>query len=313
MPTSKDVAVLAGVSHTTVSRAFRGDVKLKDATYEKVMKAAKTLGYTPNLLAAGLKGRSSKTIGLIVSDITNPFFMIVAQRIEKLLNQNGYRLIISFDEGEAEKQQKAVQLMLAARVEAVIFAPVYTKTIPDYISAENKIIQLFGDVYKGKSSVRIDDDYGGFIACEYLMNHGHSNIMFLGGSDRKGGYDKALGRGAEVLNIDGDETQAVDEMKNRIAKEKPTAILAVGDRNARYCVSALKELGLSVPRDISLMVYDDLSWTQMMDITAVSHPLEALSEAVTNLLNFLLSGDESVSKLIYKPFINERSSVRSIK
>ena len=311
MPTSKDVAKLAGVSHTTVSRAFRGDVKLKPSTYERVMAAAERLGYTPNLIAAGLKGRSSKTIGLIISDISNPFFMIVAQRIEKLLNKNGYRLIISFDDNSAERQQKAVRMMLSARVEAVIFAPVFSKTAPEYVNDKNKIIQLFSDVYADKSSVRIDDEHGAFIAAEYLLKKGHDNIMLLGGADRKEGYDKAFKTLCEITDFySDDEGDMTANIKKYIAKKKPTAIIAVGDRYARCCVSALRELNLSAPNDISLLVYDDLDWTQMMNITVVAHPMQALSEAVANLLNFQICGDDSVSKLVYKPFIIERNSVK---
>jgi DNA-binding LacI/PurR family transcriptional regulator len=318
MVTSKDIAKLAGVSHSTVSRAFRGDVKLRKETYDKVMAAASELNYTPNLMASNLKKRQSKTIGFIISDITNPFFMIIAQELENLLSAQGYRLMISFDEYDFDKQQRSIQAMIASQAEAIIFTPAKSKIKPGYIDNPNlHFIQLFSNEYPNLNSITFDDNHGAYIGTKYLLEHGHRRIMLLGGHNRVKGFYKAC----EEYGVDpifpaecgfGSEQEVRLQVRNVFEKYRPTAIFAVGNWFGRPCYENIKELGLSIPGDMSLLIFDDLQWTQMLDISVISHPIKQLTKALVDKLTKILDGDSNISNVKFEPILLKRTSVKNI-
>lgn len=318
MATSKDIAKLAGVSHTTVSRAFRGDVKLRKETYDKVMSAASQLNYTPNYLASSLKQRRSKTIGFVISDISNPFFMIIAEQLDNLLNAQGYRLMISFDGYDYDKQQRSIQTMIASRAEAVIFMPVQSEQVPGYINNPDlHFIQLFGTQYPNISSITFDDIQGAYIGTRYLLEEGHRRIMLLGGYNRVEGVVSAC-REFDVEPLIPEECGSGTEQDVRlqiikaIHEYKPTAVFAVGNWFGRPSYEAIKALDLSIPHDVSLLIFDDLQWTQMLDISVISHPIERLSKALVEKVISLLSGDTALSSIVFEPILVKRSSVKAI-
>ena len=314
MATSKDVARLAGVSHTTVSRAFRGDVRLRPETYHRVMEAAAALNYTPNYLAASLKRQRSHTIGLINSDIANPFFMVVAERLQSLLEQKGFRLLIAFDGYDFEKQQRAVRTMIGSQAEAIIFSPVAGPVEPDYISNPGvHLIQLFGRLYPQLMSVDFDDYHGAYQGAKYLLDRGHRRILFLGGRNRWQGYRDACGERGATPYFFYEEQDGDQDIRRRlqqvIRQEGITALLPTGHRIARLAYLACKDMGLKIPVDISFLVFDELPWTEMLDITVISHPIEALAEALVTRLMAMLEGDTQPASAIFQPFLIERRSV----
>lgn len=317
MPTSKDVARLAGVSHTTVSRAFRGDVRLRPETYKKVMEAAESLGYSPNQLASGLKQRRSKTIGLIISDIANPFFMIIAERLERILDSEGYRLLISFDQSDAVRQERAMSNMIGAAAEAVLFSPAKSETVPAFIKSKSvRLIQMFSKEYDDIPYFRFDDDHGAYTAAQYLTSKGHRNIMFLGGADRISGYERALTEIAAAPQFYEDNSSSREELSAGIADyiitRRPTAVCAVGEHYALAAMEAFRALHLSFPKDISFIIYDDLNWAKMMDVTVISHPIEDLAKLVAKRIFELINGNSKAGVETFLPFLIERSSVREV-
>ena len=316
MATSKDVAKLAGVSHTTVSRAFRGDVKLRKETYERVMAAAAELHYTPNYLAASLKRQQSKTIGLVSSSMQNPFFMIVADRLERILEQHGYRLLLAFDDYDYDKQQRAVRAMIGSQAEAVIFTP-QPGPEPDYIrNPDLHFIQLFSNLYPHLTSLDFDDNHGAYVAARRLLEAGHRRVLMAGGSNRVGGFLKACGEfpdaAAELLTEGGAEDEVCRRLMEKILLRRPTAILAVGDWFASCVYDVIKQHKLRIPDDISLIVFDDLEWTRMLDITVVAHPIGELAETLVNQLMDLLQGKAPPPAAVFEPFLIERSSVKDL-
>lgn len=317
MATSKDVARLAGVSHTTVSRAFRGDVKLRPETYKRVMDAAATLNYTPNYLAASLKRQRSHTIGLIHSDIANPFFMVVADRLQTLLEQEGFRLLIAFDGYNFEKQQRAVRTMIGSQAEAIIFSPVAVPIEPDYIKNPNvHLIQLFSRQYPALMSVDFDDCQGAYTGAKYLLAHGHRRILFLGGSNRWQGYrDACQEQGVTPCFFEEDsedDTEVLRSLQETIRTQGITALFPTGHRMARLSYQACKNMGLSIPDDISLIVFDEQQWTEMLDITVIAHPIEALAEALMECLQTVLNGKPRPAPAVFQPYLLERKSVKRI-
>ena len=320
MATSKDVARLAGVSHTTVSRAFRGDVKLRKETYEKVMSAAAQLHYTPNYIAASLKRQRSNTIGLVSPVMYNPFFMTVADHLERQLEKHGYRLLLAFDDYDYEKQQRAVRTMIGSQAEAVIFTPLSgpdSGLEPAYLRSPGlHFIQLFGNLYPDIMSLDFDDDYGAYVGTKHLLEKGHRRILLVGGANRIGGFQKACGEypdaKPDVLLFCDSQESACRQIAEKIKANQSTAVFAVGDWFAAYAYKAVKELKLRIFKDISFLVFDDLEWTQLLDISVVAHPINELAERLVEQLFAALAGEETPPAAIFQPFLIERHSVKTI-
>ncbi len=316
MATSKDVAKLAGVSHTTVSRAFRGDVRLRKETYDRVMAAAAQLQYTPNYLAASLKRQRSNTIGLISPDMSNPFFITVAHKLGRLLEDHGYRLLLAFDDYDYEKQQRAVRTMIGSRAEAIIFTPAAGPE-PEYIrNPDLHFIQLFSRRYARLPSLNSADDQGAYIGTRHLLEMGHRRILLCGGANRVGGFQKACGEcpdaRPDTLLFAGSAEEAEERIAEKIAAHQISAVFAVGDWFAACAYRVIKRLGLRIPEDISFLVFDDLEWTQLLDISTVAQPLNELAETLVQYLLQLLEGGESPSDAVFSPFLIKRNSVKRI-
>src|SRR5690606_31089271 len=125
--TGRDVAKLAGVSISSVSRAFRDDTYISKSVKERVFKAAEQLGYTPNLMARSLKNQKSHIIGLIISDIDNPFYSSITRVIEAELKRVGYRLLLSYSNENTEQEADELNLLTSSRVDGIIFTPASSK------------------------------------------------------------------------------------------------------------------------------------------------------------------------------------------
>lgn len=318
MATSKDVAKLAGVSHTTVSRAFRGDGNLKPQTYEKVMAAAAQLHYTPNSLASGLKQRRSKSIGWILSDIANPFFTNMIEPLQSCLYEKGYRLIIAFDGGDALRQQRAVESMLASQVEALLLTPVPMPETPSYV--QNRIVplmQLFTKPYAYVAAFTFDDNHGAYEGMCHLLEQGHRNIGILGGLDRAKGIEQACaewGVTPRFWSMDdlSDNMGIKRQITERIEIEQPTAIFAVGNLFSRPAYEAIQELTLRIPEDISFLAFDDLQWTQMLHITVITHPIQDLTQCLADRLIQMLENGRPLEDAVFQPFLLKRDSVKTL-
>lgn len=317
MATSKDVAAKAGVSHTTVSRAFRGDVKLKPSTYERVMTAARELNYMPNSLASGLKKKQTKTVGFINSDIADPLSLLIAQKLEEMMNREGYRLIVSFDACDFYKQQRAVKTMLSLQTEVIIFKPIQGSGRCEFIDRSvAKFIQLFYPMYEGIPAIRFDNHYGAYLGASYLLQNGHRKIMIVGDSDRTQGCIDACAAYSEKPfllcgHYDTEECLA-NVAAECICRNRPTAVFAVGGGHAKGVFAAFRKLGLFFPKDISFLVFDDLEWAKMMDISVIAHPIEELAKTVTEQVLSLSRHGGVPSDRIFKPFLIERGSVKNI-
>ncbi len=327
MVTSKDVAKLAGVSHTTVSRAFRGDSLIKENTYNKIMQAAKELHYTPNSIAANLRQQKSKTVGIIISQIFIPLFLDITRLLEMELQKHGYRLLVSFDDGDLTRQHNAIRTMASAQVESIIFIPSsYSdsekSTTIAWMKALNiHFVQLVFSPFKELSSFSFDDIYGTYIGTKYLLEHGHRQILMVGSYGREEGYYQAYRElGIEspfpVLNLD-DKASADNFkiIKEAILKYRPTAVFSICDHLNITAYGVLNELNLRITNDLSFLAYDDAYWLQVLNISAIGHPVLAVAKAITQQI--LEGAENNESKqipitTIFKPFLIERSSVTDI-
>ena len=323
MITSKDVAKLAGVSHTTVSRAFRGDSKIKPETYERIMKVAKELGYSPNMIASSLRQRNTKTIGFIISHGFNPLFLEITHMIEAELALHSYRLLISFDDGESEKQWNIIQSLVAGQVNAIIFSPLinspadHNRLYSLIRHSQIHFIQLISNHFEDITSFSFDDNYGSYIGIRHLLSNGHNRILMIGGVNRVEGYEKAyqeMGLTPPITYSDltGDtQESSYNNIKEAILREKPTAVFPVSESLSYITYQVLSDLSMKIPSDISFLSFDDERWLQLLHISVIGHPIQALSNVIVReILSYEKVTDEIYpSTTSFKPFLIERNSV----
>ena len=304
--TIKDVARVAHVSIMTVSRVINKKGYVAPSTKETVLKAIKKLHYTPNKVARSLVVKKTNFIGIIVPDISNPFFSNLVKGAERLAREKGYNLILGDTNGKVENEKEYIEGMRRNMCDGIILV---APRIEDSVILElNDIIPLVlvdrsiinGDILQ----VWIDNTEGAFQAVEHLIKLGHRRIGFLTGPQdvqnshrREEGYKRAL----EYYQIPFDPNLVVigDFYFETGYREfdtffslspRPTAIFASNDLMALGLIKRAKELGIKVPDDLSIVGFDDIFLASMVDppLTTVYHPtVEMGIEAIGRFLNRL--------------------------
>lgn len=300
----------AQVSKSTVSRVLNNLPVVNAETRRRVLEAMKELSYTPNAMARGLSIKRSRTIGLVLSDITNPFLTEVARGVEDIMNGYSYNVILCNTDGRVEKEAAYTRLLLEKRVDGIIYTSVKIEAtdlselrrygIP-FVLAGRALPNFDSDL------VIVDDELGGFQATQHLLELGHRRIGYIRGTpgasateDRQKGYERALTQ-AEVevdpdLIVEGDFKQ---EGGYKAAKtllslpERPTAIFAANDFMAIGALEALYEANLRVPEDIALVGFDDISFARLhtIQLTTVAQPKYELGAIAARLLLGRIEGD----------------------
>ncbi|XIH72468.1 hypothetical protein C1N57_08840 [Priestia aryabhattai] len=288
-PTIVDVAERAQVAVSTVSRVLNKTSYTSEATQQKVMKACEELNYIQNYVAGSLKRKKTGVIALLVPDITNPFWPLIAKGVEEITKQAGYNLILTNTDGELEEETNNLDMLLKRRVDGIICA-----TIHDKHEIFEKVKSVVPMVIVGKVEMDIDMVYvnsikGGFIGTEYLLNHNHRRIAFIGGpadgvsfKDRIKGYKTGL-ESFEIkydpnLVLVGNSVNYLPSLQEikELLKQKPTAILCLNDLIAMKTWTYLEELGMEVGKDISLMGFDNSPYSEFFKsgLSSISQPVE---------------------------------------
>ena len=323
MATSKDVARLAGVSHTTVSRAFRKDAKIKPETYERIMKISEELGYVPNQIASSLRQKKTKTVGLIISHGFNPLFLDITHSIETELAKHGYRLLISFDDDDPDQQWNILQSLASAQVNTILFTPLVRdpaqkERLHNWMQQSAiHFIQLVSNSYEDITSFTFDDNLGAYLGTRHLLSLGHRNILMIGGVNRTAGYERAYAEFQAVphhpfQDLTGrDDEESYDNIKNALLTQKPSAVFPVSTSLSYVTYEVLQDLKLEIPRDISFLAFDDERWLQLLHISVIGHPTQALSSSIVReILSYeTVDGEIYPSSTTFKPFLIERQSI----
>ena len=321
MSTCKDVAKKAGVSIASVSRAFRDDVSMKAETRDKILQIAREMNYYPNTIARSLKNKQSRTVGIIVSNIDNPWYMLVIKHMEKALRKENYRLLIMFDDGEPGTEQETLLQMMAAQVDGVMFTPLSAKSkdvIQVLQSQGISLLQLYTQWYEDISAMMIDDEYGVYIAVRHLLEQGYRRILNVGGNPHS--YARAYAEfGLEPdpkLFLAFGNKRIENEIENRLTTAQVDAVLAIANEMGTRVITVFEKLGLSYPRDIGFMMYDDISWVSMLKISVIAHPIETVADmAVRCMLNVIQNSHTSDPGLVHssiKPYLIKRQSTQRV-
>lgn len=330
--TSKDVARLAGVSQSTVSRAFNSkDGKgVKPEVMEKIMSAAKDLGYRPNLVARGMISGKTNVVGLVVGDNLGPFYnRIIDLFVEKVQNLGKQCLV--FKVPRQEQIDNIISRVIQFQVEAVIItASAMNKVMVDVCKNNDIPVILFNRYIVGAniSTVYVDPIEGGNLAAEYIYNMGHRDIGYIQFSketseetEKKiGFYSKLRQHGVYTLIeefAEYDYKSGYEAAKRMLSKEKtPSAIFCTSDLIAIGVMDAAKEVfGLDIPGQLSVIGYDDIpmsSWSSY-SLTTVKQPLELLVDKTVAILKKLLidHNAESIVEVV-KPELIIRKSTKKV-
>jgi LacI family transcriptional regulator len=301
--TIKDIADKIHVSYATVSRALNNKYGVDPKTREKVLAAAKALNYTPNTIARGLVQNKTFTLGLMVPDITNPFFPEVAVGIEDRAKNDGYHIILCNSKNSKRRETDLITLLTNKRVDGIIFAPIsHQKLI-----AREKLFRNIPFVYVSKAPkntnqgfVVINDILGGYIATQHLIERGYKRIGFIGSSgeiasndDRYQGFLSALSEYSipfdQRFTLFGEiKQQSGYSMTKKLLSmhEPPRAIFAETDLIALGAMQAIKEQGLHVPGDLAVIGFDDIPFASFPEVqlTTISQPKYRIGQLAAEIL-----------------------------
>ena len=299
-PTSEDVARLANVSQSAVSRAFTPGASVSAKTRDKVLKAAEELGYRPNALARAVISGKSRLIALLVAYLDNQFYPIVIEKLSRILQANGYQMLLMMT--ETGNQDKLVQRILQYQVEGIVMASATLSSSLARECAQTGIPVVMFNRYVATSpasSVTSDNIEGGRMIADHLVRGGHERIAFIAGAeesstnrDREAGFYKGLAehgvavhdRAVGGYTFEG-AANAARELLSR--RQRPDAIFVANDHMAFSVMDvARREFRLSIPRDLSIAGYDDVpeaSWGGY-DLTTISQSPDEMVEATASML-----------------------------
>jgi LacI family transcriptional regulator len=299
----RDIAKIAGVSSATVSRVINGSDIVRPATAERVRRVIDKLKFIPNGSATTLKYGRSRTYGLIVPDITNPFFPEFIQSFEGILADTNQNVLIATAGSHPSGMQKTIHRMLVGQVEGIALLASEIETAPIEAMINNRVPLVTMDrrlVGKGLSDVSVDSSGGMKQAVEHLHRLGHRKIAYIGGSagptisdHRLHSFVRAMGRiGLAVeaqfirvgnYRISGGEA-AMAELLG--LKRRPTAIITANDLTAIGALRVIHRQGLSVPMDFSIVGFDDIELSDIVNppLTTLHLPRHELARKFVDAL-----------------------------
>lgn len=318
MPTIKDVAARAGVSIGTVSNVLTGSRPVSNPVAERVHEAIASLEYSPNFMARSLRGARTQIIGLVVPDNANPFFAELAWSIEQACTQAGLSLILCNTGRSIEREWKSIEILLEKRVEGIIVA---TSTNHSALAkvAKRKLPLVVIDHDAGgiaADAVLVDHRDGGELVARHLMGLEHRRIACITGlpaqsnASRVSGLRAALAvEGVELPDTLIRESDTHADGGYRVTREMfandpaITAVFAANDLVALGAIRALYDIGLSVPGDVSVVGYDDISIASQVlpRLTTIRQPMEEISRRAITILEQRIDAPERPVERIMLP------------
>jgi len=322
------VADLAGVSTATVSRVLNNHPYISDETRSRVLWAMEQLGYQPSRVARRLRMKETHILGLIISDIANPFFTTVIRGIEDVAYANQYSLLLCNADEDLAKESLYVGILQAERVAGIIISPADEDSTSCEPLLRNGVPVVAMDRRLSRfkvDTVLVDNVKGAYLATSHLIRLGHRRIGLIAvplqittGRERREGYERALkehGLALEQALIKiGDARQ--DSGYHKACEllemdDPPTAIFTANNLMTLGALNAIHEKGLSIPEDVAIVGFDDMPWAPSLDppLTAVAQPAYELGRiAASLLLQRIANKDREIVEMKLEPTLIIRES-----
>ena len=312
----KDIARTAGVSHSTVSRAL-GDSSLVSAeTKARIQRLAQDMGYSPDAQAQSLVMGRTKTIGVVVTTIADPFIGEIVQAVESTARDHGYTVILVSSNAEHDREITAVEMLRSKRVDGVIVTSSRVGALyHDYLERLGVPVVLInshsrqGGLYT--FAVNVDNQHGGCLATNHLIQLGHCRIGYLTGPadhsddlDRLAGYRQALAQAGipfdPALVAQGTGRADGGERALRVLlalQVPPTAVFCYNDVTAIGLMHAARQAGLSVPGDLAVVGFDDIPFASYIhpSLTTIAQPKLEMGKSAVAMMLALVSGRDRVN------------------
>lgn len=311
MTSLKDVATLAGVSPSTVSRVINGTIFVNEETKQRVEKVITSLNYRPNLLAQSLRLQTTKNIGLLVPEIAHPSFNLVIKYIEESASKRGLNLLIFNTHNNYTKEAVAIDMLLRQRINGIIFSRVSDEShVVNMSRSSNTPMVVIDRAFQDEKipNVILDNYQAGMIAARHLISCGCKKIATITGSFKIGlsrerfqGFRDTLEHHGMTVDssmvYEGEFTyeNGVAGVKNFLEKKiEFDGLWGHNDMIAAGAISTLFRRGIRVPEDIAVMGMDDVQFAQMFypSITTIAQPYQELCEKAVDYIDKLTRGEK---------------------
>ncbi|EGR1859363.1 substrate-binding domain-containing protein [Vibrio cholerae] len=333
MATMKDIARLAGVSTSTVSHVINKSRFVSDEIAERVNNAAQQLNYAPSALARSLKMNRTKTIGMLVTTSTNPFFGEVVKGVERSCYHQGYNLILCNTEGDNQRMKASINTLLQKRVDGLLLMCSTLEgerlDVFDRYPDIPIVVMDWGPILFASDKIQDNSLQGGYMAAKHLIECGHKEIGCITGplirhqaQMRYEGYKRALAEAGIAINpdwiVESDFEceggyQAFEKLYER--GKLPSALFVSNDMMAMGVIQAASQRGLRVPGDLSLIGYDDVHIAKFMTpaLTTIHQPKYRLGKAAVDTLLYRLENPDTTAQVVQlEPTLVVRNSVRKL-
>lgn len=334
--TLKDIAAETGFSVTTVSLVLNNKPsKIPESTKQIIISTAQKMGYRPNQLAISLVKKRSDTIGLIVSDVSNPFFSTLAKGVEDVCRENGWNMILCNTNNMHKCDLNYINMLVDKGVDGIIYGMAGDSTLKNAIDScklmkEQDMSFVIIDRYFKKlhtSYIGVDHLLGGYYATKHLIELGHRRIACITGPlhlddvlERLKGYKKAL----KEYGIKYDANLVFEGRYNMesgaaaftwLMQTKSTAVFAFNDMTAYGLYIEAKKNGISIPKDFSVVGYDDIYFSKILEspLTTIKQPVHEMGvKAARILIEAIKSKKDPEEQFVYKPELIVRNSTRRL-
>ncbi|MCD9526969.1 substrate-binding domain-containing protein [Photobacterium carnosum] len=329
MATIKDVAREAGVSVATVSRVLNHSPKASKASVLAVTTAITNLNYQPNPAARALASHHTNTVGVLVGDVSDPFFGTLVKAVDTVAQQNGKNLLIGNGYHRAEDERKAINLLINSRCDALVIHSkgLSDQALIDYAQQVKSLVLINRYIPElADRCISLNNTKGAYIATEYLLRHGHTHIAYINSShdiedatQRLQGYKDALATYNIELNESYIETTepyiegGEQAMTNLLSKSLPiSAVVTYNDNMAAGAINILEDNGVKVPDNLSVIGFDDglIARYVRPQLTTIRYPIYLMAEEATKLaLNLINDNNINTIPRVFSPILVKRNSV----